>query len=77
VIEGIIRNELGLTAWSLTVEPMIHPLHARNANFHFMELETLKDLYIHELKDLHSAERQLVKALPKLAKTAINVAAAK
>jgi ferritin-like metal-binding protein YciE len=56
---------------------MIHPLHARNANFHFMELETLKDLYIHELKDLHSAERQLVKALPKLAKTAINVAAAK
>ena len=42
-----------------------------------MELETLKDLYIHELKDLHSAERQLVKALPKLAKTAINVAAAK
>ena len=42
-----------------------------------MELETLKDLYIHELKDPHSAERQLVKALPKLAKHAINVAAAK
>ena len=31
-----------------------------------MELDTLKDLYIEELKDLYSAERQLVKALPKM-----------
>jgi ferritin-like metal-binding protein YciE len=37
-----------------------------------MELETLKDLYIHELKDLYSAEKQLVKALPKMAKAATN-----
>ena len=37
-----------------------------------MELNTLKDLYIHELKDLFSAERQLLKALPKMAKTASN-----
>ena len=77
MIEGIIRKGLGPSAWSLTVELMINPLHARHANFHFMELETLKDLYIHERKDLHSTERQQVKALPKLAKTAINVAAAK
>jgi ferritin-like metal-binding protein YciE len=56
---------------------MINPLQVRNANFHFMELETLKDLYIHQLKDLQSAERQPVKALPQMAKTAINVAAAK
>src|SRR6202795_3765045 len=35
-----------------------------------MELETLKDLYLHELKDLFSAEQQLVKALPKMAKAA-------
>lgn len=35
-----------------------------------MELQTLKDLYIHELKDLYSAEQQLVKALPKMAKAA-------
>jgi ferritin-like metal-binding protein YciE len=35
-----------------------------------MELATLKDLYIDELKDLYSAERQLVKALPKMAKAA-------
>jgi ferritin-like metal-binding protein YciE len=30
-----------------------------------LELDTLKDLYIHELKDLYSAEKQLKKALPK------------
>jgi len=37
-----------------------------------MKLETLKDLYIHELKDLYSAEKQLIKALPKMAKAASN-----
>src|SRR5271165_3741549 len=37
-----------------------------------MELQTLNDLYIHELKDLFSAEQQLVKALPKTAKAASN-----
>lgn len=35
-----------------------------------MELDTLKDLYVEEIKDLYSAERQLVKALPKMAKAA-------
>jgi ferritin-like metal-binding protein YciE len=35
-----------------------------------MELDTLKDLYIDEIKDLYSAEKQLVKALPKMAKAA-------
>ncbi len=37
-----------------------------------MKLETLQDLYIHELKDLFSAENQLIKALPKMAKAASN-----
>ena len=37
-----------------------------------MELETLRDLYVHELKDLLSAENQLVKALPKMRKAAKN-----
>lgn len=32
-----------------------------------MKLATLRDLYIQELKDLYSAEKQLVKALPKMA----------
>jgi ferritin-like metal-binding protein YciE len=35
-----------------------------------MELENLRALYIDELKDLYSAEKQLVKALPKMAKNA-------
>ena len=39
-------------------------------NPNVMELETLKDLYIHELQDLYSAEKQLTKALPKMAKAA-------
>lgn len=38
-----------------------------------MELETLRDLYIDELKDLYSAEKQLVKALPKMAKNATDL----
>jgi len=37
-----------------------------------MELETLQDLYIYELKDLYSAEKQLVRALPKMAQAAKN-----
>src|SRR3984893_14179456 len=35
-----------------------------------MAKDLLKDLYIDELKDLYSAESQLVKALPKMAKAA-------
>ncbi len=35
-----------------------------------MELETLKDLYLHELQDLYSAETQLVEALPKMEEAA-------
>jgi ferritin-like metal-binding protein YciE len=37
-----------------------------------MELDNLRALYIDELKDLYSAEKQLVKALPKMAKKATN-----
>lgn len=35
-----------------------------------MALQSLQDLYKDELKDLYSAENQLIKALPKLAKAA-------
>jgi ferritin-like metal-binding protein YciE len=35
-----------------------------------MKLKSLEDLLTHELKDLYSAETQLVKALPKMAKAA-------
>jgi ferritin-like metal-binding protein YciE len=33
-----------------------------------MELDTLQDLYVHGLKDLYSAENQILKALPKMIK---------
>lgn len=35
-----------------------------------MQLETLRDLYVEELKDLYSAENQIIKALPKMIKAA-------
>ena len=35
-----------------------------------MPKQGLKELYIDELKDLYSAENQLVRALPKMAKAA-------
>jgi ferritin-like metal-binding protein YciE len=37
-----------------------------------MDIETLRDLYVHELKDLYSAEKQIIKALPKMRKAAKN-----
>ena len=39
-------------------------------NFH--EIRISNDLYLQQLKDLHSAESQLIKALPKMAKAARN-----
>ncbi len=35
-----------------------------------MSLSSLQDLFVHELKDIYSAEKQLVRALPKMAKAA-------
>lgn len=35
-----------------------------------MTIKTLKDLFIHALSDVYSAEKQLTKALPKLARAA-------
>jgi ferritin-like metal-binding protein YciE len=39
-----------------------------------MELSSLHDLFVAELKDLYSAEKQLLKALPKMAKGATSKA---
>src|ERR1044072_9627828 len=36
------------------------------------KMNTLEDMYMDLLKDLYSAEKQLVKALPKMAKAASN-----
>ena len=35
-----------------------------------MRLDSLKALYVHELNDLHDAESQLIKVLPRMAKAA-------
>jgi len=37
-----------------------------------MTVKTLKDLFIHSLSDVYSAEKQLTKALPRLARAATN-----
>src|SRR3954447_26296255 len=37
-----------------------------------MKMKSLKDLLVDQLKDLYSAENQLIKALPKMAKAASN-----
>jgi ferritin-like metal-binding protein YciE len=39
-----------------------------------MEMETLRDLYVDELKDLYSAEKQILKALPTMQKKATHPA---
>jgi ferritin-like metal-binding protein YciE len=37
-----------------------------------MQMNSLKDLYLHELKDLYSAESQIAEALPKMAEASKN-----
>src|SRR5947209_15986458 len=37
-----------------------------------MQMESLQDLFVDQLKDLYNAENQLIKALPKMAKAASN-----
>src|ERR1700724_3997514 len=37
-----------------------------------MQKDSLRELYVDELRDLYNAETQLVKALPKMAKAASN-----
>jgi ferritin-like metal-binding protein YciE len=41
-----------------------------------MAIKTLEDLFLHALSDIYSAEKQLTKALPKMAKAATNPALA-
>jgi ferritin-like metal-binding protein YciE len=35
-----------------------------------MSMDTMQDLYVHELKDIHNAEKQILQALPKMARAA-------
>ena len=42
-----------------------------------MAIKTIEDLFIHELSDIYSAEKQITKALPKLARASSNPKLAK
>jgi ferritin-like metal-binding protein YciE len=44
--------------------------HESTARETAMKMRTLQDLLVHEIKDLYSAEKQLLKVLPKMAKAA-------
>jgi ferritin-like metal-binding protein YciE len=46
------------------------PAHSNPNTRKIMKLDSLETLFVEELRDLHSAETQLVKALPKMAKRA-------
>jgi ferritin-like metal-binding protein YciE len=46
------------------------PENERKRKRGIMSLDTLKELYVNELRDLYNAENQLLKALPKMAKGA-------
>ena len=46
------------------------PRPRRRAKYHSMKINTLQDALVHEMRDLYSAEVQLTKALPKMAKAA-------
>lgn len=37
-----------------------------------MKIKTLEDFFVHELSDIYNAEKQIAKALPKMAKAATN-----
>jgi len=52
------------THWTAKIQNQI------NQGKGIMKLDTLKTLYIDELRDLYNAENQLLKALPKMAKAA-------
>jgi ferritin-like metal-binding protein YciE len=74
--EGIGRVDNGVEKVSL-VAPLLLSLLAgrwclygkKECN---MEIDSLRKLYVEELKDLYSAEKQILQALPRMAKKATN-----
>jgi ferritin-like metal-binding protein YciE len=58
--------------WLFWLNNIVTAMGVVNCELQRMKLNTLADLLHHELKDLYSAENQLVKALPKMAKAATN-----
>src|SRR5690606_34689322 len=65
--------------WPPAVRPPgVHPglacplraLALPQAGVNTMAVKTMEELFVHELSDIYSAEKQLTKALPRLAKAA-------
>ncbi len=71
-IKDLMANSPGIRIPYLPIRQStrtrIQPLGARQAIISDMKINTLHDALVHELQDLYSAEVQLTKALPKMAK---------
>jgi ferritin-like metal-binding protein YciE len=65
--KGILSPE-GMASLLLSV--FLRAILPRHGGKNIMEIDSLQKLYVEELKDLHSAERQIIQALPKMIKAA-------
>jgi ferritin-like metal-binding protein YciE len=65
-----IRVAIPIRSPRVSVEGFFVGEHLSDSYGGEMSVETMQELLIDELKDLYSAEKQIVKALPKLAKAA-------
>src|ERR1700690_2205829 len=57
---------------AITIYVLIILWHCLCRVWHMSKISSLKEVFVDQLKDLYSAESQLIKALPKLAKAATN-----
>ncbi len=57
----------GVSAWGFRPEVTHIPARTQEAD---MAVKTVQDLFVEELRDIYSAEKQITKALPKMAKAA-------
>src|SRR5579885_1802357 len=64
----IVASREAVASLLLSSTPVGNP--ARSTGGNTMEFDSLQKLYVDELKDLHSAERQIIQALPKMIKAA-------
>jgi ferritin-like metal-binding protein YciE len=61
---------LGRVTFFVRLEKSRSQTKTVNRNQRIMKLDSLRKLYVEELRDLYNAENQLIKALPKMAKGA-------
>ncbi len=66
-IRGSVTNELG-TSWNANCLVSKKPFFKLQETT--MSVESLEDLFLHELKDIYDGEKRILKALPKMAKAA-------